>query len=126
MKEFELNGIVRIATYPLRSYWYTRIMFYNELDEHFVLCVNDAQQCYEDFNFYYDEYDENELVSNNGIKITITYDDEFECDCGGAIDINIKGSEKNYQWRISNDHNGWYGHTVKLGHDYKYVWEECL
>lgn len=130
MKEFELKGTVRIATYPFRDFYSfgARIMFYNELGEQFVLCVDEIQQCCEDFNFKCDEYEEDELVSTNGIKITLTEDEEFECvcDCGGAIDIDIKGSEKSYKWRVSNDHNGYYAHSVELMHDGEYVWEKWL
>lgn len=125
MKEFELKGTVKIATYPFRDF-YARIMFYNELGEQFVLCVDLNQNCCEDFNFKCDEYEEDELVSTNGIKITLTEDKEFKCYCGGAIDISIKGSEKSYKWRISNDHNGYYAHSVKLMHDGEYVWEKRL
>ena len=128
MKEFELKGTVKIATYPFRDFYSfdARIMFYNELGEQFVLCVDLDQNCCEDFNFIHDEYEEDELISTNGIKITLTEDKEFVCDCGGAIDIDIKGSEKSYKWRVSNDHNGYYAHSVELMHDGEYVWDEWL
>lgn len=128
MKEFELKGTVKIATYPFRDFYSfdARIMFYNELGEQFVLCVDLNQNCCEDFNFDYDEYEEDELVSTNGIKITLTEDEKFVCDSGGAIDISIKGSEKSYKWRVSNDHNGYYAHSVELMHDGEYVWEKWL
>ena len=129
-KEFELKGTVKIATYPFRFrdfYNYsTRIMFYNELDEQFVLGVGLEQYGDEDFNFDYDEYKEGELISTNGIKITLTEDENFVCDHGGAIDINIKGNKKSYKWRVSNDHNGYYAHSVELMHDGEYIWEEWL
>ena len=127
-KEFELKGTVKIATYPFRDFYSfgARIMFYNELGEQFVLCVDLNQNCCEDFNFKCDEYKENELVSTNGIKITLTEDKEFKCYDGGAIDIDIKGSEKSYKWRVSNDHNGYYAHSVELMHDGEYVWKEWL
>ena len=128
MKEFELKGTVRIATYPFRDFYSfgARIMFYNEIGEQFVLCVDLNQNCCEDFNFDYDEYKENELISTNGIKITLTEDEKFVCDHGGAIDIYIKGSEKSYKWRVSNDHNGYYAHSVELMHDGEYIWSEWL
>lgn len=128
MKEFTLQGLVKIATYPHRS-WYgeTRIMFYNELGEQFVLCVDECQNCCEDFQFDWDSYTENEIVSTNGITITFTYDDKFDCDCGGAIDIKINGTEKNYKWRVSNDHNGYYSHGIQLMKETgEWVWEEYL
>ena len=128
-KEFELKGTVKIATYPFRDLydWTRRIMFYNELGEQFVLCVDETQQCCEDFNFNCSNYEEDELISTNGIKITLTEDDEkFICCCGGAIDIDIKGSEKSYKWCVSNDHNGYYAHSVELMHDGEYVWEKLL
>ena len=127
-KEFELKGTVRIATYPFRHGFDTRIMFYNELGEQFVLCVNLDQACCEDFNFIHDAYEEDELISTNGIKVTLTTDKEFKrghC-CGGVIDIDIKGSEKSYKWRVSNDHNGYYAHSVEMMHDGEYVWREWL
>ena len=128
MKEFELKGTVKIATYPFRDFYSfdDRIMFYNELGEQFVLCVDLNQNCCEDFNFKRDEYEEDELISTNGIKITLTEDKEFKCYDGGAIDISIKGSEKSYKWRVSNDHNGYYAHSVELMHDGEYVWKEWL
>ena len=128
-KEFELKGTVKIATYPFRDFydWDRRIMFYNELGEQFVLCVDETQYCYEDFNFNCSAYEEDELISTNGIKITFTEDEEFNCyACGGAIDIDIIGSEKSYKWRVSNDHNGYYAHSVKMMHDGEYVWTEWL
>lgn len=125
-KEFELKGTVRIATYPFRHNYDTRIMFYNELGEQFVLCVDERPDQGADFNFYYNDYKEDELISTNGIKITLTNDDKFECDWGGAIDINIIGSEKSYKWRISNDHNGYYEHVVEMIHDGEYIWAEWL
>ena len=130
MKEFELKGTVKIATYPFRDFYSfgARIMFYNELGEQFVLCVDLNQNCCEDFNFNFDEYEEDELVSTNGIKITLTEDEEFECvcDCGGAIDIDITGNKKSYKCRVSNDHNGYYAHSVELMHDDEYVWEKWV
>ena len=127
-KEFELKGTVRIATYPFRDFYSfdARIMFYNELGEQFVLCVDLNQNCCEDFNFKCDEYEEDELVSTNGIKITLTEDKDFKWYDGGAIDIDIIGSEKSYKWRVSNDHNGYYAHSVELMHDGEYVWEKWL
>ena len=136
-KEFELKGTVRIATYPFRHGFDTRIMLYNELGEQFVLCVDEKDvdavikeletiSSVPDNNFYYNDYTEDELISTNGIKITLTNDDKFECDWGGAIDINIIGSEKSYNWRISNDHNGYYGHVVEMIHDGEYIWTEWL
>ena len=125
-KEFELKGTVRIATYPFRHNYDTRIMFYNELGEQFVLCVDERPNPGADFNFYYNDYKEDELISTNGIKIILTNDDKFECDWGGAIDINIIGSEKSYKWRVSNDHNGYYEHVVEMIHDGEYIWTEWL
>lgn len=126
MKKFTLQGLIKIATYPHRTYD-TRIMFYNEKGEQLVLCVDEEGQCCEDFEFDYNEYEENEIVSTNGITMTITDDDEFECDCGGAIDIEIKGTDKHYKWRVSNDHNGWYCHEVELANETgEYIWSECL
>ena len=129
-KEFELKGTVRIATYPfrLRDFYSSdvRIMIYHELGEQLVLCVDLNQNSDEDFNFDYDEYKENELISTNGIKITLTEDEEFVCDHGGAIDIYIKGSKKSYKWRISNDHNGYDAHSVDMMHDGEYIWSEWL
>lgn len=129
-KEFELKGTVRIATYPFRPRDFyssdVRIMFYNELGEQLVLCVDLNQNFDEDFNFDYDEYKENELISTNGIKITLTEDENFVCDHGGAIDIDIKGNKKSYKWRISNDHNGYYAHSVDMMHDGEYIWSEWL
>ena len=130
MKEFKLKGTVRIATYPfrLRDFYSSdvRIMFYNELGEQLVLCVDLNQNSDEDFNFDYDEYKENELISTNGIKITLTEDEKFVCDHGGAIDIDIIGSKKSYKWRISNDHNGYDAHSVDMMHDGEYIWSEWL
>lgn len=128
MEKFNLQGLIRIATYPHRS-WYgeTKIMFYNELGEQFVLCVDESQHCCEDFEFDCDNYKEDEIISTDGLEITFTYDDEFECECGGAVDIEIKGTEKDYKWRVSNNHNGYYAHTVTLEKETgEYLWEECL
>lgn len=129
MDKFTLEGLVKVATYPHRVEHYdTRVMFYNELGEHFVLCVDEEQNCCEDFNFTCVEYWENEIVSTNGITIEFIEDENFECyDCGGAYKINIVGTEKTYNLYVSNDHNGYYSHKVSLMKDTNnFVWEVYL
>ena len=57
---------------------------------------------------------------------TLTEDENFVCDHGGAIDIDIKGNKKSYKWRVSNDHNGYGAHSVDMMHDGEYIWSEWL
>ena len=129
MKKFKLKGLVKVTDYPFRKYT-TDTMFYNELGEQFVLCVDEGQHCCEDFNFEHDDYKNDEIISYDGIKITVEYDDTFEFDFGGALNIKIIGTEKTYNFRVSNNHNGYYSHAVSLireldGHS-EYIWEEWL
>ena len=134
MKEFILNGLIKCKEYYFSRDFDEGYMFYNEAGENFVVCFNTNQKCCEDFQFEHNlkfKYDEELIVSENGIAISIeTVDEDFED--GNIYSFHINAFDKNgnitntYKITICNDHNGYYWHAVALAKNGELVWEDAV
>lgn len=100
---------------------------YLENDSFIFLGIDNGQSCCENWGYYITHDDCDDLSSFIGAEI-LNYDqlkdslnygsnykdglEEYSCDAGGTMYVNIKTSRGLLQLTVYNDHNGYYGHSV--------------
>lgn len=91
------------------------------------LGIGNEQSCCENWGYYITHDDSDNLDSFQGAEI-LNYDDlkkslnyghkykdgldEWECDGGGTMYVNIETTKGQLQLTVYNSHNGYYGHSV--------------